>query len=797
MKAKNRRRLLGSLLVLGLAWCLLRGGWLAPQDPGALLRQRYGSTRLLDRRGQPLRSFTGALHTRTRLLPLGELSPHLIAATLAAEDRRFWRHPGVDPLAIARAALGNVRDGRVTSGASTLTQQLVKLMQPRPRTLRFKAVEALVAMHVDARFTKAQILAWYLDFAPYGGLLRGCEQAAQTLFGKPARDLTLAEAAYLAVLPRSPTRLDPLRGSQRAVPAQRALLAQMLDNHLISEADWQIAIDQPIRIASTAGTVPAAHFADWVAEQLGPLLVQRPVAVRTTLDADLQGDLQPIVARHVERLRGKRVGNAAVIVLDNATREVRAMVGSAGYGDLTHLGANNGATALRQPGSTMKAFTFATAFDLGFSPATVLPDLEASFDTPQGPWTPRNYGGGFAGPVRARLALANSVNVASVQMLARIGVPALRDRLARLGFASLASHAEHYGLGLTLGDGEVTLLELANAYATLARGGMHAPMTWLQEVQLADGTAVTLPREAEARVFSQQAAWLAMDVLADPQARELAFGRHGVLELPFPAFAKTGTSKGFRDNWAVAGTPRWTVAVWVGNFDGTAMAGVSGVTGAGPLVHDVLLRVVGDEAPQPFARPAGLREAPICALSGGLATQACPQAIHEWFQEATVVSPCAWHVPVALDRRNGLRAGPDCPQGQVTSSVFAVLPAPYTAWARAHLPAPPIGYSPLCPAGTPVQSARIHIDSPRDGSVFVRDSLLPDDVQSISLLAQGADPADLLRWQVDGVTLATVRSGERALWPVRKGRHRLTVRALRGGEAHVDVEVRESVSAER
>lgn len=788
MKRKGWRRLGLVVLVLAGAWGLLRGGWLAPDRPGDVLRQRYASTRLLDRQGRPLRAYTGALHTRARSVPLADVSPHLIAATLAAEDQRFWQHPGVDPLAIGRAALGNVRHGRVTSGASTLTQQLVKLMQPRPRDAWHKAVEAIEALHLEARWQKRQILQWYLDFAPYGGLLRGSEEAARTLFGKPARDLTLAEATYLAVLPRAPTWLDPLQEPQRALKWQRRLLARMYETGAIDAQTRQIALDQPIRIAATPLSMRAPHFADWVAAQLAPLMARRPIALRTTLDADLQRDLQPIVARHLADLRARHVGSAAVVVLDNATRELRAMVGSGGYTDLAHLGANNGATALRQPGSTMKAFTFAAAFDLGYTPATVLPDLPAQFGTAQGPWSPRNYGQAWMGPVRARLALANSVNMAAVQMLAQIGVPALRDRLAGLGFRSLARDAGHYGLALTLGDGEVTLLELGTAYATLARGGLHVPAHWLDAVVWPDG-AVPVRPDPEQRVFSAEAAWLTVDVLADPAARQLAFGRDGALELPFPAMTKTGTSKGFRDNWAVGSTPRWTVAVWVGNFDGSAMHGVSGVTGAGPLLHDAMLRVVGDDPPTPFERPKSLHELPICALSGGLATAHCPQAVHEWFRATETPAPCPWHQPVAIERQSGLRAGPTCPPERLETQVFALLPAPYLTWAREHLPQAPLAFSPRCP-GTALAGNRVRIEQPPDGTVYFRDTMQPAASQAIALVAQGADAADVVRWEVDGEALGTAQSGQRLLWTLVDGKHRLAARTLRGGEAHVDVEVK-------
>ncbi len=777
------------LVALGL---LLRGGWFSPEDPSGLLRTRFASTRVLDRHGQSFRAIKGAAETRARWVNLHDIAPVLVAATLAAEDRRFFDHPGVDPLAVARAIWGNLRAGRVTSGASTLTQQIVKWLQPRSRRLGPKLVEAVVALNLEARHDKTEILQWYLNYAPYGGLLRGCEEAAQTLFGKPARDLTLAEAAYLAVLPRSPTRLDPLRDAKAAIPMQIRLLKHMAALGLADRAAVDAALDQPVHLAWTPKSQPIPHLSEWLLAQTNAWLSLRPVAVLTSLDGAVQQDLQQLVKTHISRLRDRHVGNGAVVVLDTQSRELIALIGSADYSDLMHLGANNGATALRQPGSTIKAFAYATAFERGLGPSTVLPDLPASFDTPQGPWTPGNYGGHFYGPMRARLALANSLNLASVQLLARIGTEALRDKLAQLGFVGLAQAASHYGLGLTLGDGEVTLVELTNGFATLADSGVHKPLRVIQSVQWSDGAVTTLPEEATRAVFTPQSAWLVGDILRDPRARALAFGRDGPLELPFACMAKTGTSKGFRDNWAVGATPKWTVGVWVGNFDGSPMDGVSGITGAAPLLRDVLLRLVGDSDSPEFEQPQGLESVRICALSGGLAGPHCPQLVDEWRQDHEIIEDCRWHQAIAIDPRNGLRAGPGCVGSQVQEKIFALLPDPYRAWALQHLPQPPLQGSPNCPLASPLPalSEGVRIVTPHHHAIFFRDSQLDVDAQQIALLAHGQEDGELLQWFCDSLPLGTVRSGQALLWPVELGAHHLKVKGLRGTEDWVDIEVR-------
>ena len=785
-----KRKLALLLLALAALLALLRGGWLAPADPQRELLDRYGSTRLLDRHGLPLRSFTGPLHTRSQGVDLEQVSPHLVAATLCLEDQRFFWHPGVDPLAMARAAFGNLRHGRVISGASTLTQQVVKLLHPRTRTLGAKAWEALAALHLEARFDKRSILKWYFNFAPYGSLVRGAEQAAQLYLQKPASDLTLAEAAWLAVLPRSPSRLDPLRDPQRALPAQRALLLRMREQNLCTQAELQQALAQPIPVVGAWRRLDAPHFADFAAAQLAPLVSLRPATVRTTLDAALQDDVARMLDGHLRGLAARHAGNAAVVVIDNESAELRVLVGSRGYQDRQHQGANNGATALRQPGSALKPMTYAAAFDAGATAATLLADLPAHFATEQGDYAPRNYGGTFRGPLRARLALANSVNVAAVKLLAWLGVPQLQRVLRGLGLTTLSRDAQTYGLALTLGDGEVTLLDLTAAYAALARDGQFQPARWLDAVQLADGTSFSVPRETSTQPVTPQAAFLVADILADPDARRLAFGREGPLELPFPAAVKTGTSKGFRDNWTIGFTRRWTVGVWVGNFDGTPMQDVSGVTGAGPLWHDVMLRLAGREPPQPFLPPPGVKQADICALSGGLATDTCPQRLAEWFADGTQPPPCQAHVQRRVDVRNGLLAGPDCPEMQTATRTFVDLPPEYASWQRdAHLPAPPHQDSPLCPSAQPQPAQeQVQIEEPHAGAVFYRDSQLPDDVQQLALVAHSRQQQPL-QWSVDGRALGpAVASGAPAFWTLRAGSHRLRAMAA-DGKASAEVRV--------
>ncbi len=787
-RAAVLRALLGIALLCSAVWALSRGSWLIPTDPGMTLQQRYGATGLLDADGRTLRWLYGPDHTRAQAVALDAISAKLVAATLALEDQRFWQHPGVDPLAIVRAAGQNIARGRRFSGASTLTQQLVKQMTPRPRTWSDKAVEALAALQLEARYDKRTILAWYLNWAPYGGQIRGTQAAARGYFHKDAKDLSWAEAAYLAVLPRAPGRLDPLAHPERALAPQRQLLHLLHQNGVLDEPTLAAALAEPVLIQPDTNRVLAPHLADFVRDHLQAIWHLRPTRLLTTLHAPLQDEVAKLLRAHLATLVERRVGNGAVVVIDNATMEVRAMVGSSGYLQADRLGANNGAMVLRQPGSTMKAFAYAAAFadpDQHLTPATLLADLEAHFATEQGDYAPRNYGDTMAGPLRARVALASSVNIASVRLVEKLGVAPLLDLLHALGLASLDRAPDHYGLGLVLGDGEVTLLDLTGAFATLARLGSHLPPRWLNAVQLDSGPSLPVPRDSPRQVLPATAAFQVLDILADPVARQPGFGRGGPLEMPFQVAAKTGTSKGFRDNWVLGATPRWTVGVWVGNFDGTPMRDVSGVTGAAPLLRAVLLHLVGDQPSPEFQPPPGLVRRNICPLSGGAHTPLCPTAVEEWFAVGNEPQSCTVHQEIAIDRRTHLRAGPNCPETQVVRNVYAILPPEFDHWARDHLPQPPQAFSPLCP-GVNTAAPVLAIDEPSDGAVYQRDSQLLDSTQQISLSGHGAAP---IRWQVDAHALGETASGERLFWTPLPGRHQIRATDGRQQRATVHVEV--------
>ncbi len=437
----------------------------------ALSRDHVSSTRVVDRHGRELREVLSHSGLRTRWTPLEEVSDAFVLATLHAEDERFYSHPGVDPVAIARAALSNASSGRVVSGASTISQQLVKqLLHPHaPRTLSLKAHEALLALRLEWRLSKDDLLERYLNAVPYGNQLVGIGAASWMYFDKPPKHLTLAEAALLAPVSAAPSARNPYADLDSALVRQRRLLDVMLERGAIDAQEHLRATRQPIRIAPRRGRVLAPHFTERVLATLPD--ARAPAHVPTTLDLDLQRDVEALVSAELDRLSEQRVTQAAVVVLDNLDRSVLAYVGSRDYWDASLAGANDGASALRQPGSALKPFVYAEYLARGGGPWDLFDDRPVQFATRDGVYIPENYDRDYHGVVRLRDALGSSLNIPAVLATERIGPDAALAALHRFGLTSLSESPDHYGLGVSLGNGEVRLLDLATAYAALADGG--------------------------------------------------------------------------------------------------------------------------------------------------------------------------------------------------------------------------------------------------------------------------------------------------------------------------------------
>jgi penicillin-binding protein 1C len=771
MKLRGRRRAAWGVLagaVIAAAWLRL-----GPLPPEVLEPHAGASVVVVDRAGQPLYEALSGNGSRSRPLRPDALPTLVARATLAAEDHRFYRHPGVDPLAIARALWHALRAGALVEGGSTITQQTVKMLIQRPRTARGKMREVVYALRLEQREGKDEILARYLTIAPYGNQYAGVEAAAEGYFGVAAAELTPAQAALLAALPQRPSALDPRRHLERALVRQRWILGRMEELGWLSAAQAAEARAERLQVRPAEPAFGAPHFVERVLQE-HPGGVAR---VETTLDGELQEAVRGIVSAHRARLQKHGAHNVAVAVLDNVRGEWLAWEGSGDWTDAEHGGTIDGVVSPRQPGSALKPFTYALAFEQGRTPAAVLPDVPAHFQTAvEGVlYSPRNYDGVFRGPMRARVALAGSENVPAVWLLSQAGVPDLLRLLRRAGLTTLDKTPEHYGYGLTMGDAEVRLDELVAAYAALARGGVHLPPRKVTALVGADGVRLDLPRPSPQAILGERSSFWVGDILADRQARRFAFGEGGSLDFPFPVSVKTGTSQAYRDNWTVGFTRELTVGVWVGNFDRTPLRNSSGVTGAAPIFHDVMLAALSRlNGALPPAGDGPWREPPdsleprrICALSGHAPTRACPVVATEWLprEAEDVVRSCPWH-------------------RETEGRTVVAWPPPYRAWARerglldsrawaAAAPAPPRAPGRVRRAA--VEPDTLAIVSPPDGSTFLKDPTLRDEFQTLALRAAAGPSSGRLSWEVDGAPVGETTVDGHLDWPLRRGPHTIRV----------------------
>ena len=729
--------------------------WIALPLPAASRSLADESVAVLDRNGLGLRSTRTTDGTRARWVPYEQIDVDLINAFVTVEDRRFWEHSGVDWRAVARATKDNLRARQVVSGASTITMQLARLMQDAPRSWSGKLTQLLWALRIERHLTKQQILEQYLNRIELGQATAGVGAAAALYFGTSASEVSLAQAATIAGLAHAPSRDNPYAAPGRARRRRDRVLGAMQRLGYAPAADVERAHHEPLVAVPRTPPFLAPHFTTrvlgWLADSG---VVPNGSPVRTSLDLSLQTELESEVRHTVDVLHDRGVEQAAAVVLDNETGQVLAWVGSPDFWS-PNDGQTDMVVSARQPGSALKPFLYALAFDGGATPATVLPDIPKAYAAATGSYNPRNYDRRFRGPVRAREALASSYNVPAVELASRVGTGALLHTLRLAGFESLRRGEDYYGLGLALGNGDVTLIELANGYRALANGGVWRPWTW-RPTPRAAMAATTSGR----RFVSAMASALVLDILSDPAARIPGFGVTTPFDFPFPVAVKTGTSRHFTDNWAVATTRGFTVAVWAGNFNGHTMQGVSGVTGAGPLLHRAVMAAARYVAPGAFTTPAeaGAVSMPVCRLSGLRATPDCAQ-LTEWFAPGTA--------PTRAD---------DWEQnGRVT------LPAEYADWSRQGLA--PVAELALTPrrevprlhalahpsdSASAADAARFRMLSPRDGDRYAVPAGVEARYATIPLRAAGPR-ASTVHWTIDGRPHPSTR------WPLAAGTH--TVRA--------------------
>ncbi|MFN2542205.1 MAG: penicillin-binding protein 1C [Chthoniobacterales bacterium] len=693
--------------------------------PSALRAPLPGTAVLLDIRGREIAELASPEARAQFPRDIGQMGKWLPQITVALEDHRFYDHGAIDWRATAAACLRNLKSGRIISGGSTISQQLAKLAQARhPRSWFAKISETAMAWKVERTWNKDRILAAYLNRSSYGNRRIGPEAAARSYFGKPARDLTLAESIFLAGLPQAPTRFNPWTHPEEALRKYRRSLARLSQLGVITRDQQRLLSRSPPIVRRFDPARLAPHFVDAVIAQHPAL--RGPVA--TSLDLDLQSVAESLVRSHLAALNRYDITQAAVVIIENQTGAIRALVGSGDY--KTHQ--INGATVPRSCGSTLKPFVYLRALDRHLvTAASLLPDTADAIRDEYADYDPQNYNHRYLGPVRLREALGCSLNVPAVFTLSRLGARQTFFDLQKWGF-EFPGNLNDYGAGFVLGNADIRLVDLAGAYSGLARTGLAAPAKFL-----------AAEHQPISRLASPEATAIITDILCDNEAREKTFGAHSPLALEERVAAKTGTSSGFRDTWTVGFDKEHTVAIWAGNFDGRPMRDTFAVRSATPLwsaiMHELLAR--GDHALDAPRENERLVRRVVCTDTGLLPSRFTRSTIDEWFLKGTEPEQDS------ADR--------------FTSEGKLVLPNEYADW---------------CASSNNTRGACVRaearITSPLANSHYTLDPTLPRSQQMIEL--KGAFAGDL-EWFVNGQRLSAQRDG-RFFWPLTPGQW--TLRAV-------------------
>lgn len=618
----------------------------SPQD--LTQKEQNVSTKILDRNGEVL--FRIYQDENRSIVPLSSVPKHMIYATIAIEDKDFYHHHGFSIRGISRAIISNLQ-GQSLQGGSTLTQQLVKnRLLTSKRTFSRKIKELLLSVLVETTYSKDEIMEMYLNQVAYGGSTYGVEEAAQKYFGKAAKNLTLAESAMLAGLPQRPSAYTPFGSNpELAFARQEEVLRRMVEDGYISKAKAEEARKEPLVFNKNEIDIQAPHFVMYIkkllANQFGEELLNKGgLEVRTTLDLNLQNQVDTIVYEEIQSLKHLNVKNGAAMVTNPNTGEILAMVGSVNYFDFENDGQVNVTLRPRQPGSSIKPVTYALALENNKTPASLIMDTPITYHSSGAkPYSPKNYDGKFHGKVTLKEALASSYNIPAVKTLAEQGIDNLIDLAEEMGITTWKDR-NRFGLSLTLGGGEITMLDMTEVYGTFASGGEHIQSNPI--IEITDYTGKVYYKNkcvlknigcADNQVISPETAYLISNILSDNDARTPAFGPLSTLHIPDQEVSvKTGTTNNLRDNWTIGYTSDVLVSVWVGNNDNTSMSYVaSGITGASPIWNKIMRLNLSEENPHTFSVPENIISVPVCKTSRYLPCDRCPKIVEEFYLKGT------------------------------------------------------------------------------------------------------------------------------------------------------------------
>jgi len=713
----------------------------------AFRKRSYGMV-ISDRNGIVLRVLPAGDGLKREWASLDEIPQGAAKIFIRAEDRRFYFHPGVDIFSLAGSFIRNLNAGRTVSGASTITMQLARLVNPHSGGLAGKISEAWDALRLEAKLSKKEILELWLNNLPFGSNIEGLPGMTRARFGCSIRELDENRAALLAAVPRRPLLYDPALNPDAAVSAAMALSERR--GLGLREEELAAAANETTRPYTSQNDSRAPFFAPHFTERLAEShnRAQNHNA-RSTLDLALQRLAEEELARELSLVTRNRVSNGAILAIENETGAVRAYVGSASWFNDEISGKIDGVRFRAQPGSCLKPFLYAMALDLGFSPADIMPDLPTVFGSREA-YVPSNFNNRFNGPVRLRIALASSLNIPAVYILERLGVRAFEEYLVALGFDSIMETMGSHGTGLALGNAEVSLEEMVRGFSAFPGRGKPAALTWIEGEK-------PLP---EALLMSPYAAWIIADILSDRSSRFVGFGPAPTLVTPFESMFKTGTANQFQHIWALGATRRFTVGVWMGNFSGETVIGSTGSSIPARIASKLLTAMeegrAGSLTTENLAGPLppGVTEVRICALSGMAAGPFCTGLTREWIRNEKIPAPCLWHTQAGL-----------------------FYPPEYQSWLSERFR-----------LGSVRQEGAGRIRTPVSGSVYYLDPSLPSDSQALRIETSGFSP-DALLFADEALVGSLNNAGVYAL-PLSRGRHRIIVTDPGISTASVDFEVR-------
>ncbi len=688
---------ISTFILLGLVGLIFLGiflfAWFSKDlpRPDRVSRTEGMSTVISDRNGEVLYDIYGEQNRVP--VALSDMPLHLRQATIAIEDKDFYKHQGFSLTGMGRAMI-NIFVFRNLQGGSTLTQQLVKnVLLTSERTIPRKIKEFILAVQIERKYSKDQILQMYLNEAPYGGTAVGVETASQTYFGKHTKDLSLTEAVVLAGLPQSPSKYSPIYSSNPKayiLRSEQVLRRMREDGYISQDQEEKVKKELPqVKFSEENVNFRAPHFVMYVKEQLiqqfGEKMVEQGgLKVTTTLDWKIQQEAEKIVKEEIDKLKSLKVSNGAAVVIDPKTGEILSMVGSKDYSatDTAGLKFNVVTQGLRQPGSAIKPIIYATAFKKGYTPSTLIVDVETHFPGGDKPdYVPKNYDGKFRGPVQVRYALANSINIVAVKMLAMVGVKDALSTAYDMGLNTLKPTDENLkrlGLSMTLGGGEVTLLDLTSAFSVFASEGVrHEPLSILKVQDSSGKTLFEAKPGLGQKVLSPEVSFLISNILQDNEARKEIFGPSSWLVVSGKTVSvKTGTTDDKRDNWTVGYTPSSTVGVWVGNNDNSPMNPTlaSGVTGAAPIWNRLMRLVLKNKADEPMVVPSGIVNSQIDGYGGGLPKDGQPQRTEYFISGTEPTATANIYQRLKISKNNGKLANAvEIAKGEFEEKDFIVL----------------------------------------------------------------------------------------------------------------------------